>query len=75
MTKTIDCTDEINKESSEDSSKDNARIMDLSDRVVEALEEENDTEGEIGLFYNEVPNAEELSSEDDACYESCEDHN
>ena len=43
--------------------------MDLFDRVVEGLDEEYDIEGEVGLFYDVVPDAEESTAEDDACYE------
>ena len=58
LTKDSDGADERNKESINDSSKDNTRIMDLSDRFVEGLDGESDTEGEVGSFYDAVPDAE-----------------
>ena len=75
FTNDSDGEDENNKESRNDSSKDNTRSMEISDRIAEGLDEECDTEGELGLFYDVVPDAEESPAEDDAWYEWHEDHN
>ena len=64
-----DGTEESNKEPSNDSSKYDARRADLSDRVVEGLDEEHDAEGETGTFYDAAPDVEDSSAEDDAFYE------
>ena len=69
LTNDSDSIDENNKESINNFSEDNMRSVDLSDRVVEALDEECNIEGEIGAFYNAVSYAEESSAEDDAFHE------
>ena len=61
-----DGTEESNKEPSNDSSKYDARRVDLSDRVVEGLDEEHDAEGEVGTLHDEAPEFEDSSAEDDA---------
>ena len=47
----------------------------MSNRMMGGLDEEYHAEGEIGTFYDVAPDAEEISAEDDACYDWHEDRN
>ena len=75
LTNDPDGADESNKESSNYSRKYNIRSADLSNSFIEGLDEEFNTEGEIGLFYDVVPDSEESYIEDDAHYECHKYHN
>ena len=50
LTKNYDSADEINKEPSNDCSKDIARSIDLHDRDMEGSHEEHGVKGEIGAL-------------------------
>ena len=51
----------------EDSSNNKIRSKGLSTRVMEVFDEDNNADGETGLFWDEEPDAKESSIEDDVC--------